>query len=56
MELQNPTKSALEQSVPKKKKEYVPPKFTSYGDIRAITHGGATSTKSDSGKNNMSPP
>ncbi len=54
MELQNPTKSALEQSVPKKKKEYGPPKFTSYGDIRAITQGGAISTISDSGANMMS--
>lgn len=54
MELQNPTKSPLEQPVPKKKKEYGPPKLTSYGDIRAITQGGSPSTISDSGNNMMS--
>ncbi len=54
MELQNPTKSPLEQPVPKKKKEYGPPKLTSYGDIRAITQGGSASAISDSGNNMMS--
>ncbi len=54
MELQNPTKSPLEQPVPKKKKVYGPPKLTSYGDIRAITQGGGPSARSDSGSNMMS--
>ena len=54
MELQNPTKSPLEQPVPKKKKEYGPPKLTSYGDIRAITQGGMLSFMSDAGGQFMS--
>jgi hypothetical protein len=54
MELQNPTKSPLEQPVPKKKKVYGPPKLTSYGDIRAITQGGGRGNFSDSGKGTKS--
>lgn len=38
------------------KKAYKKPEFRIYGDIRAVTKGGATSTVSDSGQNSMSPP
>lgn len=37
------------------KKNYKKPEFRTYGDIRAITRGGANSVNSDSGKNLMSP-
>jgi len=39
-----------------KKKIYRRPEVKMYGDIRSITHGGASSTMSDSGSNMMSPP
>jgi hypothetical protein len=37
------------------KKCYHPPQVADYGNIKEITHGGATSTMSDSGSNQMSP-
>ena len=37
------------------KKSYKKPEFRTYGDIRAVTKGGAVSALSDSGMNLMSP-
>lgn len=49
-------KVSCESDEQQKKKNYKKPEFRTYGDIRAITRGGANSPNSDSGKNLMSPP
>jgi len=48
-------KPVLEKEQPDRK-EYRKPELVSYGDIRTVTQGGAVSSNSDSGMNNMSPP